>query len=77
VRFASNSQAKPEPSNDPRVIVRLDPIGNISGIPLSGDAASLKLLTPYAGTININLQSATILDFQPSNNLLDDWDPQF
>jgi hypothetical protein len=77
LRFAANSLSKAEESNDERIIVRLDPIGNISGRPLSGDAGSLKLLSPYAGEITLKLESAVILDFQPSNNFLDDWDPQF
>jgi hypothetical protein len=77
VRFAADSLSKSEDSNAERIIVRLDPIGNITGKPLTGDASTLKLLTPYAGAINLNLESAIILDFQPSNNFLDDWDPQF
>ena len=77
VRFAAASLSKPEEATAERIIVRLDPIGNISGKPLSGDATSLKLLTPYAGEINLKLESAVMLDFQPSNNFLDDWDPQF
>ncbi|KAB2641587.1 MAG: hypothetical protein DVB25_01425 [Verrucomicrobia bacterium] len=77
IRFAADSLSKPEEPATERIIVRLDPIGNISGNPVSGDASSLKLLTPYAGTLNLNLDSAVILDFQPSNNFLDDWDPQF
>ena len=77
VRFASNSLSKPDEPSAERIIVHLDPIGNISGKPVSGDASSLKFLSPYAGTLNLNLESAVILDFQPSNNFLDDWDPQF
>lgn len=77
VRFAADSLSKPEEASAERIIVRLDPIGNISGKPLSGDASCLKLLTPYAGEIALKLESAVILDFQPSNNFLDDWDPQF
>ncbi|KAB2641978.1 MAG: hypothetical protein DVB26_04160 [Verrucomicrobia bacterium] len=77
VRFAADSLTKPAEPTPEHIIVRLDPIGNITGTPVSGDASSLKLLTPYAGSININLDSAVILDFQPSNNFLDAWDPQF
>ena len=77
LRFAANSLSKAEESTAERIVVRLDPIGNVTGKPLSGDANTLKLLTPYAGEINLKLESAIILDFQPSNNFLDDWDPQF
>jgi hypothetical protein len=77
VRFARNSLAKHEESKGPQLVVRLDPLGNITGQPLSGDAHALNLLTSYAGVIKLQLESAIILDFQPSNNFLDDWDPQF
>ena len=77
VRFAADTLSKPEETAPERIIVRLDPIGNISGKPVSGNASSLKLLTPYAGEIDLKLESVVILDFQPSNNFLDDWDPQF
>lgn len=77
LRFASNSLTKVEDAATERIIVRFDPIGNITGKPLAGDAHSLKLLTPYAGEINLKLDSAIILDFQQTNNFLDDWDPQF
>lgn len=77
VRFAANSLSKADEATAERIIVRLDPIGNITGKPLAGDATTLKLLTPYAGEISLKLESAIILDFQPSNNFLDDWDPQF
>ncbi|MEI6654964.1 MAG: hypothetical protein WCP45_09365 [Verrucomicrobiota bacterium] len=77
VRFASNSLAKSEEPGAERIIVRFDPLGNVTGKPITGDASSLKLLTPFAGEIDLKLEAATILDFQPSNNFLDDWDPQF
>lgn len=77
VRFATNSLTKPADTVDPGIVLRVDPIGNLSGKPVSGDARRLRLATPYAGEIDVNLDSVIMLDFQPSTNYLDDWDQPF
>ena len=46
------------------------PLGQISGRPLSGNASSAPdLQSRSAESSNFNLESAVMLDFQPSNNL--------
>ena len=57
--------------------VRLSPLGQISGLPLSGDASSIRILNPVCGEMNLKLESAVMLDFQSSNNIIDDWDAEF
>ena len=77
IRFARNrlgKEAVPSPDN---LVVRLSPLGRISGRPLSGDAQSIRLLNPVCGEMNLNLDSAVMLDFQPSTNIIDDWDAEF
>ncbi|MEO5712335.1 MAG: hypothetical protein ABIT37_02515, partial [Luteolibacter sp.] len=77
IRFARNHLAKEtEPPAD-SVIVRLSPLGQVSGLPLSGDGSSIRLLHPFAGELDFNLDSAVMLDFQPSNNIIDDWNSEF
>jgi hypothetical protein len=77
IRFARNHLAKEtEPPAD-SVIVRLSPLGQVSGLPLSGDGSSLRLLHPFAGELDFNLDAAVMLDFQPSNNTIDDWNSEF
>ncbi len=77
VRFARDRLGPPEEMLTDEVIVRFHPMGRISGRPLSGDSRELRLLTSSAGEIPLNLDSAIMLDFQPSDSFLDDWDPQF
>ena len=77
IRFARNGLAKEsEPAAD-NLIVRLSPIGQVSGRPLSGDASSIRISNPIYGELDLNLESAIMLDFQPSTNAIDDWDADF
>lgn len=77
IRFARNKLAE-ETSRDPgSLTVRLHPLGKISGRPLSGDRSSVKLQNPFCGEINLNLESAVMLDFQYTGNVIDDWDAEF
>jgi hypothetical protein len=74
VRFAANDLTKPAEPVAGAVTVRIDPIGNLTGVPQSGDGRRLKLATTYAGEIEVDLESAVMLDFETSTNYLDDWD---
>ncbi|MEO0018144.1 MAG: hypothetical protein RLZZ522_1427 [Verrucomicrobiota bacterium] len=74
LRFATNDLTKPEESTTKAVTVRFDPIGRVTGLPVSGDARRLKLATAAAGEIELDLASAIMLDFESTNNYLDDWD---
>jgi hypothetical protein len=78
IRFAKNAQSPREPFEKPEALsVRLHPIGRISGKPLAGDASSLKLVSPVVGEVTLALDSAFMLEFQPTDSFLDDWDPNF
>ncbi|NQX01595.1 hypothetical protein HQ447_13120 [bacterium] len=77
IRFARNRLAKvSEPPAD-NLIVRLSPLGQVSGRPLSGNASAIRISNPLYGELDFNLESAVMLDFQPSNNTIDDWDVEF
>lgn len=77
IRFARNLLAKEsEPTGD-TVMVRMGPLGRISGKPLSGNGKNIRLSNPICGEMNFNLESAVMLDFQNSNNIIDDWDAAF
>jgi hypothetical protein len=76
-RFARNSHTKPADPAAESITVRIDPIGNLTGKPISGDTKRLRMETLFAGQIDINLDSAIMLDFETSNNYLDDWDQPF
>jgi hypothetical protein len=77
IRFAKNHLAKRAEASGNDLIIQFHPLGRISGKVLSGTSDSIKLATPSTGDLNVNLESAVILDFNPSSSFLDDWDAQF
>ena len=77
IRFARNHLAKPLEASAGNLLIHLSPLGRITGKPVTGTASHVRLLTPSAGEWNVDLTSAVILDFNPSNSFLDDWDIQF
>jgi hypothetical protein len=77
VRFALKELAQEtEPPSD-RIIIRFNPIGQISGRPVAGTPSSITLVNPIYGKIDCNLDAAVMLDFQPSTNFIDDWESDF
>lgn len=77
VRFAkSRLKEHGEMSAEP-LVVRLHPIGRISGKTLGGDGKTIRFLNNAAGEMDINLDSAVMLEFEPSGSFLDDWDIDF
>ena len=77
VRFAKSQLEKSEDLSGDSLIVRLYPIGRISGKALGGDDKNLLFLNAAAGEIDLNLDSAVMLEFEPSGSFLDDWDVDF
>jgi hypothetical protein len=77
IRFARNSLSGDEPTPDDGMGIRLYPLGRISGKPLGGDASSIRLASSLMGEVTVDLDSAVILEFQPTDSFLDDWDPKF
>lgn len=77
VRFAKERLAEAgEPPAD-NFVVRMHPIGSISGRPVSGDQNMLGIVSPLLGELNVSLDSAVMLDFNSSNQIIDDWDADF
>lgn len=77
IRFAREKLAEATELPSDHLIVRLGPLGRISGRPISGDASSVRIISPVAGEMEFNLDSAVMLDFQPSTNIIDDWEAEF
>ncbi len=77
IRFARNRLAKKAETASDNLTVKFSPLGLVSGRPLAGAADSIRLLHPVCGEIDLKLESAVMLDFQPSTNLIDDWDAEF
>lgn len=78
VRFAKKRLVeKPEDASTGSLVVRLAPIGSISGRPESGEGGRLVMKHPVMGAIDLSLESAVMLDFNGSKHLIDDWDGEF
>jgi hypothetical protein len=77
IRFARKRLAKEIPASEGNLIVRFSPLGQVSGRPLSGGTNNIRLLNSVAGEIDLNLESAVMLDFKPSTNIIDDWNSEF
>lgn len=77
IRFARNHLARQTESPADSVTVRLSPLGQLTGRPLSGNSSDIHLLHPLAGELDVRLDAAVMLDFQPSTNSIDDWNAEF
>ena len=77
VRFAKERLAEAGEAPADNLVVRMHPIGSISGRPVSGDAKALGMVSPLLGELNLGLESAVMLDFNSSNQIIDDWDADF
>lgn len=77
VRFAKSSLHRSTEIPTDEISIRFHPIGRLSGKALEGDANKLRILNDDIGEIQVSLESAVMLELQPSNSFLDDWDPEF
>ena len=77
IRFARNSLAAPADPPQGNLIVRFGPIGSVSGQGIAGDADSLELLSPIAGRLKLATESATLIEFNSTNLIIDDWNTDF
>jgi len=77
VRFAKSGLKKSEDMTGESLVVRLYPIGRISGKALGGNGNTIRFLNNAAGEMDLNLDSAVMLEFEPSGSFLDDWDVDF
>ncbi len=77
IRFA-RSRVSPAPE-DPvdSLTLRMDPIGSISGRPVAGDRTRLNLQNPVLGAVQVSTAAAVMIEFNPSNQIIDDWDADF
>ncbi|MES2982684.1 MAG: hypothetical protein V4727_10250 [Verrucomicrobiota bacterium] len=77
IRFAKSQLKAFDEAAPPEFKVRFHPLGTISGQIVSGDAKNIRLLNTAAGEINIELNSASMLEFKSIQNYLDDWNVEF
>lgn len=77
IRFARGQLAKATEISGDDMRIHFSPLGRISGKPLRGTREGLRLDTALGGEMNVKLESAVILEFNPSDSFLDDWDDSF
>jgi hypothetical protein len=77
VRFAKKYLAPRTGPALENLSIRLSPFGQISGTPQSGNAASITLKSTTYGQTTVHLDSAVMLEFQPSTPNTDDWNVEF
>ncbi len=77
IRFAREHLAQAGDDPPDNMIVRLSPVGVISGRPVSGDGSMLGILSPVIGSVNLSTDAVMMLDFKPTNQIFDDWDADF
>lgn len=77
IRFAKSDVKASSNSETAPLKIRFYPLGRISGVPLASDSTKLRLLTEAAGEIQLNLDSAVMLEFESNQSFIDDWDVEF
>lgn len=74
IQFAKSSHADHEPSHADQIAVFYQPIGRISGIPTGADASTLRLRSTLAGELELQLDAASLIEFQAADSFLNFWD---
>ncbi len=77
IRFAKSELKEVDDAAPSEFKVRFHPHGAISGQVVSGTKNSIRLLNSAAGEINVDLSSASLLEFKSNNSYLDDWNVEF
>ena len=78
VRFAKSSLEKSEEEVAGDLVkVRMAPLGRITGKPVQGTGDKLRLFHASAGEMEVDLRAAVMLEFESSENFIDDWDNDF
>ncbi|WP_035602911.1 hypothetical protein [Haloferula sp. BvORR071] len=69
-----DSPAESESSNKSEITVHMQPVGRISGTPLSSTQGRIQLESKLAGKMDIDLAPAIVLEFQSAGGFLDEWE---
>ncbi len=77
VHFARGARRKPEEPPVAEVAVHFQPVGRISGLPVSATGGRMKLDSPLAGALDLDLSPAVLIEFQSAGGFLDVWDDDF
>jgi hypothetical protein len=74
IHFAREGRRKVEESPESAITVHMQPVGRISGVPLSAADGRMQLESQLAGKIDLDLAPAVVLEFQSAGGFLDEWE---
>lgn len=77
IHFARETLAEMPEARADELVVHSYPVGRISGTPLRSGEDQIVLESPHVGEIAVQLDYAALLDLQPGNSFVDEWDVDF
>ncbi len=77
IRFAKQGLAAAGESPADNVVLRLAPIGAISGQPLPGEGPALGIISPIMGRMDLSLEPAVMIEFNAPSQPINDWNEDF
>jgi len=77
IRFAKQSLAKTSEPPADNVVLRLAPIGAISGQPVPGEGPALGIISPIMGRMDLSLEPSVMIEFNAQSQPMDDWNADF
>lgn len=77
IRFARQSLAAAGEVPADNVVLRLAPIGAISGQPVPSEGTPLVIMSPIMGKIELSLEPLVMIEFNTQSQSIDDWNADF
>jgi len=77
IHFARETLAELPEAKADEMVIHSYPVGRISGSPLRSGEGQIILKSPHVGEIAVELDYAALLDLQPGNSFVDEWDIEF
>lgn len=74
IHFAREGRRKTEETPESAITVHMQPVGRISGVPLSAAEGRMQIESQLAGKIDLDLAPAVVLEFQSTGGFLDEWE---
>jgi hypothetical protein len=73
IRFAKQGLAAPGEAPAENVVLRLAPVGAISGQPVAGEGPAFGIISPIMGRMELSLEPAVMIEFNAPSESIDDW----
>jgi hypothetical protein len=74
IHFARENRRKAEETQESAITVHMQPVGRISGVPISAAEGRMQIESQLAGKIDLDLAPAVVLEFQSTGGFLDEWE---